>query len=180
MSPLAAAITSTTTGIVAIAAAAVAVLALAWGTWLSFRIAVLRRSQRVLLGERGPQDLVTHAAELQQAFTALREYVEAAAAHLDGRVVAAEGTLQRAFTHRALVRYDAYNEHSGKQSLSLALLDATHSGVVLTCIHHRDQARVYAKQIRMGEGELVLSPEEDEAVKLALASPMDAPAPVRA
>jgi Protein of unknown function (DUF4446) len=68
-----------------------------------------------------------------------------------------------------LVRYDAYNELSGQQSVSIALLDDRHSGVVLTCIHHRDQARVYAKQILEGLGELELSPEEAEAVRVALA-----------
>jgi hypothetical protein len=38
----------------------------------------------------------------------------------------------------------------------------------LTCIHHRDQARVYAKQVRDGHSELELSPEEAEAVRVAL------------
>lgn len=158
---------TSTPGIVAIAAGAVAVVALAWASYLAVRVLRLRRVQRVLLGGE-ERDLVAHAAELQDAFTALREYVEEASANIQGRVETAEGALRGAIAHRALVRYDAYNEQSGKQSLSIALLDATHSGVVLTCIHHRDQARVYAKQIRMGEGELALSPEEDEALRLAL------------
>ena len=50
-----------------------------------------------------------------------------------------------------------------------ALLDATRSGIVLSSIHHRDQARLYAKQVRDGQAELELSPEEAEAVRLALA-----------
>jgi len=54
--------------------------------------------------------------------------------------------------------------------MSIALLDDHRSGVVLTCIHHRDQARVYAKQVRDGLGELELSPEETEAVRVALES----------
>jgi len=45
-----------------------------------------------------------------------------------------------------LVRYDAYNELSGHQSLSIALLDEHQSGIVLSCIHHCDQARVYASR----------------------------------
>jgi len=73
--------------------------------------------------------------------------------------------------HRALVRYDAYNELSGHQSLSIALLDEHQSGIVLSCIHHRDQARVYAKQVTGGRGELELSPEEAEAVRVALSAP---------
>jgi Protein of unknown function (DUF4446) len=39
---------------------------------------------------------------------------------------------------------------------------------VLTAILHRDQARLYAKQVHSGRGELELSPEEDEAIKIAL------------
>ncbi len=74
----------------------------------------------------------------------------------------------RALAHRALVRYDAYNELSGRQSVSIALLDDERSGIVLSCIHHRDQARVYAKQVLDGQAELELSPEEAEAVRLAL------------
>ncbi len=43
------------------------------------------------------------------------------------------------------------------------------SGVVLSSIHHRDQARLYAKLVRAGRGELELSPEEAEAIRRALA-----------
>jgi uncharacterized protein DUF4446 len=55
--------------------------------------------------------------------------------------------------------------------MSIALLDDERSGIVLSCIHHRDQARVYGKQVHGGRGELELSPEEAEAVRLALAPP---------
>ena len=57
-----------------------------------------------------------------------------------------------------MVRYDAYGEMSGRQSSSMALLDARRSGVVMSSILHRDQARVYVKQIDEGESELELSP----------------------
>jgi uncharacterized protein (DUF1778 family) len=46
----------------------------------------------------------------------------------------------------------------------------------MTSIHHRDQARVYAKQVVEGRGELELAPEEEEAVRVALSAPA-APAP---
>jgi hypothetical protein len=81
---------------------------------------------------------------------------------------AAEQRLDHAVAYRALVRYDAYGEMSGRQSTSIALLDANRSGVVLSSILHRDQARLYAKAVHQGEPELELSPEEDEAVRLAL------------
>ncbi len=80
----------------------------------------------------------------------------------------AEARLDRAVAYRSLIRYDAYGEMSGRQSTSIALLDASGSGVVLSSIHHRDQARLYAKQVHNGEPELELSPEEDEAIRVAL------------
>jgi hypothetical protein len=157
-----------TQGIIAIAAAAVALLALLFCALLSVRLRRLRQAQRLVIGDRGEQDLIAHAATMQQAFEALRDYVEETAVRLDGRLAGVEATLQGTISHRALVRYDAYNELSGRQSMSIALLDDERSGIVLSCIHHRDQARVYGKRVLGGRGELELSPEEAEAVRLAL------------
>jgi hypothetical protein len=158
-----------TQGIIAIAAAAVAVAALLGCLSLSMSVRRLRSAQRVVLGgEQRPRDLVAHAAALQEAFEALREYLDEAAARLDGRLAGVETALRGTIAHRALVRYDAYNELSGQQSMSIALLDEEQSGIVLSCIHHRDQARVYGKQVLGGRGELELSPEEAEAVRLAI------------
>jgi hypothetical protein len=159
---------TSTAGIVAIAAAAVAVLALALCAWLAFRLRSVRADQRLVLGERR-HDLVEHAASLERQFRALHEYVEDAAARLNDRMEAAELRLDGTMAYRALVRYDAYGEMSGRQSTSIALLDARRSGIVLSSIHHRDQARLYAKQVYEGRGELELSPEEDEAIRIALA-----------
>lgn len=165
---MAASITDTQ-GIVAIAAGAVAVAALLSCAWLAASLRRVRRAQRLVLGEAGARDVVAHAASMQEAFEALRDYVEATAARLDGRLAGVEHTLRGTIAHRALVRYDAYNELSGQQSMSIALLDEERSGIVLSCIHHRDQARVYGKQVHGGQGELELSPEEAEAVRIALA-----------
>ncbi len=158
-----------TQGIIAIAAAAAAVVALLGCVALSMSVRRLRRAQRIVLGERGEQDVVVHAAAMQDAFEALQAYVEETATRLDERLAGVEGALRGRIAHRALVRYDAYNELSGHQSMSIALLDDERSGIVLSCIHHRDQARVYGKQVRGGRGEEELSPEEAEAVRLALA-----------
>jgi hypothetical protein len=157
-----------TQGIVAIVAAALAVVALLVCAALAMSVRRLRRSQKLVIGDREERDVVAHAADMQDAFEALRGYVEDVATRLDGRLAGAETALHGTIAHRSLVRYDAYNELSGQQSMSIALLDDARSGIVLSCIHHRDQARVYAKQVHDGRGELELSPEEAEAVRLAL------------
>jgi hypothetical protein len=162
-----------TQGIIALAAAGVALAALIGCAALSVTVRRMRRAQRLLLGEQGERDVVAHSAAMQDAFEALREYVEESAARLDARLAGTERGLRGTIAHRALVRYDAYNELSGQQSMSIALLDEERSGIVLSCIHHRDQARVYGKQVREGRGEIELSPEEAEAVRLALAGSVD-------
>jgi hypothetical protein len=158
---------TSTVGIIAIAAGAVSVVALVLGATLALRLRRVRSDQRMVLGDR-QRDLVSHAALLQSQFEALNDYVQDVAARLDQRMATAEQRLNGAVAYRSLLRYDAYGEMSGRQSTSIALLDATQSGIVLSSIHHRDQARLYAKQVLGGRGELELSPEESEAVRLAL------------
>ncbi len=156
-----------TAGEVAIAAAAVAVVALILCVVLAVKLRRLRADQRAVLGDER-EDLVAHAAALQREFEALYDYVERSGELLGQRLQTVEGRLDKAVAYRSLIRYDAYGEMSGRQSTSIALLDAHRSGLVLSSIHHRDQARLYAKAVHEGRGELALSPEEDEAIRLAL------------
>jgi hypothetical protein len=160
---------SSTVGIVALVAIAVAVAALCAAAVLSRQLRRLRADQRRLLGEQ-EVDLVSHAAALDAGFKSLHDYVTEVAQRLDTRMGVAESRLDGAITYWGLIRYDAYNEMSGRQSTSIALLDSSRSGVVLSSIHHRDQARLYAKQVSEGKGELKLSPEEEEALRLAMTS----------
>jgi hypothetical protein len=156
-------------GLAALAAGGVALIALVLAIVIAVRLRRLRADQRAVLGTTGREDLVSHASSLQAAFEALHSRVEEIAERLDARMGAAEERLDGAIAYRALVRYDAYGELSGHQSTSLALLDAGHSGVVLSTIANRETARMYCKQVHAGKGELELSPEEAEAVRLALA-----------
>ena len=156
-------------GLVALAAGALALVALVLVVVLAVKLRRVRSAQQAVLGPAGRDDLVAHASSLQQAFEALHSRVEEVAERLDARMAAAERRLDGTVAHRALVRYDAYGELSGHQSISLALLDAARNGVVLSSIAHRDTARLYCKQVFDGRGEHELSPEEGEAVRIALA-----------
>ena len=160
---------TSTAGIAALVAGGVALIALIVAAVALVRLRRLRADQRVVLGGKERRDLVEQGAQLEQHFRDLHTYVEDVAETLTGRLAAAESRLDGAIAYRAMVRYDAYNEMSGQQSTSIALLDARRSGVVVSSIHHRDQARVYAKQVIDGKPELQLSPEEEEAVRIALA-----------
>ena len=165
---------TTTQGIAALAAGGIALIALILAIVLGFKLRRLRQAQSAVLGDDGSRDLVAHAERLEHGFTQLRDWVEESMGAIDGRMGHAESRVDRCIAYHSLIRYDAYNELSGHQSSSLALLDSHRDGVVLSAIVHRDQARLYVKQVRGGEGEVALSPEEHEAVETAMASPAQA------
>jgi hypothetical protein len=160
---------TTTQGIVALAAAGVGAVALLWVAVLALKLRRLRAAQKTVMGE-GQADLVAHAAQIQEAFVQLRDWVEETATRLEERMATAEDRIDGCVAYTSLVRYDAMGELSGQQSSTLALLDAHRTGVVVSSILHRDQARVYVKQVREGESELELSPEELQAIEAAMAA----------
>lgn len=155
-------------GIAALAAGGVALVALLLALVLFVKLRRVRSAQTVVLGTSGERDLITHAEGLEIAFVELRELVESTFERVQKRLEADEGRIAQGISRTAVIRYDAYGEMSGRQSSSMALLDEQGTGVVLSSILHRDQARLYVKGVRDGTPELELSPEEDEAVRTAL------------
>lgn len=150
---------------VAIGAAVAAGLALLLAIWLLIRQRALKRGQMVLMG--GDQtDLMSYALSL----LARVESVEARATEVESIVDSLGRRVDSCLQQRSLVRYDALDGSGGRQSVSMALLDASGSGFVLTAIQDREYARIYVKELKEGEADLELSPEERKAVQEALAS----------
>jgi hypothetical protein len=152
-------------GWIAIAAAAVAVLAIALVFALHLRLRKVRAAQVALLGS-GSGDLVDFAVSLQGRIDGLHRDVDEVAAAL-GRL---ERRVDSTVSRLAVVRYDAYENTGGHQSASVALLDASRTGVVLSAIQGRDYARIYIKELDDGRAAVSLSPEEQEAVERAMRS----------
>lgn len=148
---------------VAIAACAAAVLALALAVFLWRRLSRIQASQAVVLGS-DRRDLLDFAVSLQGRIDDLYRAVDEVAAGLSRVDRRVDGSV----TNTAVVRYDAYEGTGGQQSASLALLDATRTGTVVTAIQGRDYARVYVKDLDRGRSSVALSPEEQEAVDRAM------------
>jgi Protein of unknown function (DUF4446) len=147
-------------GAIIVAAGAVAVSVLALRA-----LQRVRSAQQVLLGGT-KSDLVDFAVSLQARIEDLHNAVDevaAALARVDRRV---DSSLART----SIVRYDALEGTGGQQSASMAVLDSSRSGVVLSAIQGRDYARVYVKELERGRAAIALSPEEQEAVERAMAS----------
>ena len=86
---------------------------------------------------------------------------------LRSEVAALRADLTASLRHLAVVRYDAFADMGGHLSWTVALLDDTGSGVVLTSIHGRQDTRSYAKPVEAWVSEQQLSPEEESAVSHA-------------
>jgi Protein of unknown function (DUF4446) len=157
-------VSSSTAGWIAIAAAAVSVVAVAVAVRMWVLLRRVRASQLVLLGG-GKQDLVDFAVSLQARIDDLHRAVDEVAAGLS-RV---DRQVDTAVAKTAIVRYDALSGTGGHQSASVALLDASRSGVVVSAIQDREYARIYVKELDRGRAPIALSPEEQEAVERAMA-----------
>lgn len=149
---------------VAIAACVAAGIALVVALVLWRRTARLAATQLVVLGEASG-DLLEFAVSLQGRIDDLYRAVDEVAAGLS-RV---DRRVDGAVSNTAVVRYDAYEGTGGQQSASVALLDATRTGTVVTAIQGRDYARIYVKDLDRGRSSVALSPEEQEAVDRAMA-----------
>lgn len=149
---------------VAIAACAAAALALLVAVAVWRRASRLAAGQAVVLGS-GSGDLLEFAVSLQGRVDDLYRAVDEVAAGLSRVDRRVDGSV----TNTAVVRYDAYEGTGGQQSASVALLDATRTGTVLTAIQGRDYARIYVKDLDRGRSSVALSPEEQEAVDRAMA-----------
>ena len=153
-----------------------AVLCFVLLAWNALSLRRIRRAQRVLLGG-SERDVIAHAEALQREFVSLRDWLDDASGQLDKRMTRLEVGLDGAVTHTAIVRYDAFGAKSGKQSSSVALLNESRSGTVLTAIVSRNFSHLYVKNLTDGVSDIELSPEEAHVVELAFAAPGQPPAP---
>lgn len=157
---------------VALGAAVVDVILIIVAVVFGLRVRRLRRAQLAVLGPHGERDIVAHTRQLEEQVRNLRTAVEA----LDRRLETHKSELDHAFSNRAVVHYDAFNDIGGEQSASIALLDRHRSGVVVSSIHSRDYARLYVKELREGVPDRALSPEEEIVVAAATKPTADPPA----
>lgn len=146
--------------VAAVVAAAVALLA---ALYLWRRLARVEAAQSIVL-TGGSRDLLEFVVALQGRIDDLHRVVDEVATGLS-RV---DRRVDGAVSNVAVVRYDAYEGTGGQQSASVALLDATRTGTVVSAIQGRDYARIYVKDLDRGRSSVALSPEEQEAVERAM------------
>ena len=76
----------------------------------------------------------------------------------------------QALRHVGVVRYDAFGDMGGRLSFSAALFDDAGNGLVISSINGRSETRTYAKPLVDLRSDHTLSPEEEDAIRLARGS----------
>lgn len=124
----------------------------------------LRKRYDVMMAGSGVEDLESLLIDLKMQADKLEEGYQGQADLLREVQVKLRGLKGKV----GMKRYNAFGERGNDLSFSLAILDANRSGMVLTSLHNRDNSFIYAKPIQEGNSQYPLSPEEQEAMTLAL------------
>ena len=86
----------------------------------------------------------------------------------DSNIKVLSKNMQRTYQKMGLIKYDAFHEMGGKLSFSLAMLDMRNNGFIINAMHTREGCYTYIKEIIDGNSVIVLSEEEQEALKRAM------------
>lgn len=129
--------------------------------WMSLQLTKVRGKLAVV-----PQDadVLAFLRRIDNDLARLDHGLEA----LEPRLAAVEEQLPSAISYTGVVSYDAFGDISGNLSRSIALLDLSGDGIVISLLVGRTETLFYTKQVRAKEGTEPLSPEEEAAVARAL------------
>ena len=140
-----------------------AILAVGMSVYAVRELRAARRMYRAFMVGTTGGNLETLLMRLGERLARLEGDREAHARHLREL----EQRLPLAIQQVGLVRFNAFSDTGGEMSFALALLDASGSGVVMSSLYGRAEARVYAKRIISGQSTSPLSSEEIAAVAQA-------------
>jgi hypothetical protein len=141
--------------------------AIAWLIYQQRQFASLRRHYQALLGDGAGGNLEAmlnhHLAQVQLALKKTGE--------LDMLIRELERAGMGHLQHCGVVRFNPFRDTGGDQSFALALADGEGYGVIISSLHARESARVYAKPLAAWESSYALTDEERQAIELARAKP---------
>ncbi len=153
-----------TATIVALVGIVVGAIGIVIGVIALAKLSRLHRSYALLEVAEGRDSFLDVLARTREEFAELSDDVKG----LDYSVGQVTRGLSIALRHVAVVRYDALDNMGGRYSFSAALVDDFGDGLIITSFHGRSETRSYLKSIVGGVSEIDLSPEEKEAVTIAL------------
>ena len=77
---------------------------------------------------------------------------------------------ERTIQKTSIIRFSPFNGMGGNQSFVIALLDDKNNGFVISSLFIKESNRVFAKSIKEGKSDYILSEEEKQAIDKAIKS----------
>lgn len=150
--------------IAVVALSAVLLVLIIWMAVIGRRLRKLRNQYTAAMGDKGVANLEDILADMKQQLLEHQSRIaeqEKSHQQLVKALSESKGKV-------ALHRYNAFSEHGSDLSFSLAIINDSQDGIVLSGLHSREDTYVYAKPLEKGNSPYPLTPEEKKAVTLAL------------
>ena len=123
-----------------------------------------RRIGRLQSGQnKRPPGLVQLSADERGALAQLQAALPPAQAGL----AALQQVVPTAMQKFGMLRFNPFGDTGGDQSFALCLTDAVGNGFVMSCLHRRNESKVYSKPLAGWQSKYSLSDEERQAIIIA-------------
>lgn len=124
------------------------------------RLKKLRKQYVEVMGNTGITNLEEVIIDLKHSITAQELQSEKLQKQLDQ----VKDVQQQEKGRVGILRYNAFADQGSDLSFSIAVVNASQDGVVISGLHSRENTYVYAKPISKGESNYTLTPEERKAI----------------
>jgi len=151
------------TAVAALVMALVLIIMLIWVLRLSGKLKRLTRQYRAFMEGAGVEDLEQVIISMKNDISQSEEQIKLQGQQLQQ----VQAKLPAMRSRVGINRYNAFGDRGNDLSFSIAVINDTEDGMVLTGIHSRETTYVYAKPLEKGTSNYPLTPEEQKAIKEA-------------
>lgn len=124
------------------------------------RLKKLRKQYVEVMGNTGVTNLEEVIIDLKHSITAQELLNE----KLQKELEQMKEVQQQEKGRVGVLRYNAFADQGSDLSFSIAIVNASKDGVVISGLHSRENTYVYAKPVNKGESNYTLTPEERQAL----------------
>ncbi|MEJ0021675.1 MAG: DUF4446 family protein [Candidatus Doudnabacteria bacterium] len=131
--------------------------------WLALKLAKLDRVRREFFSSGLGKDLEQILIDQNRGITKINQELTELDESLTRLYKDNRSNIQKV----GFLRFNPFDDAGGNISFTLALLDASDEGIVISSLHGREGTRIYAKAVKAGLSESKLTEEEIQAIKEA-------------
>lgn len=138
----------------------ISILSLFFSAWAIHSSWQLKKFRRHLLKNHRYQS----EEEILNSFAEQLSVIEKSQIKTIEHIHKIDETLLKTIQNIRIIKYNSMANDGGNFSFSVALLDPTNSGIILTSLYGRNLSRLYIKRISLGKSELPLTEEEKKLI----------------